>query len=392
MDRNEFDDGGPTRPLSRASAAAKLAVLRAVPAPYRERYRLVVGGLGTTLGVLVLAVAVVVLLRTLFYVVAPYVGVPVTASSYTVTTRILQFVVLALAWDLIGGQTGYASFGNIVFFGVGVYTVVVLMKGTLVGTFGFPVAFVAAGVVALAYALVLGYALLRLSGHYFAVATLGALVATQQYVANLEQTGGGSGVTLPLPPFGNVDRTFFLLFLALAVVTALVYWYLMRSRFGYGLNAIRDDEAKARAMGIHTTKYKVTAWTLSALFTAFAGALFAYQNSYVNTGVGFRVNWTVLMILMALVGGMGRLWGPVVGAAFLWELRNALWSGGPVVTAVGNVLGVSLRDAYLVVFGVILVAIVVGAPNGILGYLEDAPVLDGVRARVDAVRNAEGGE
>ncbi|MFB6081189.1 MAG: branched-chain amino acid ABC transporter permease [Halanaeroarchaeum sp.] len=386
MERDELEGGGIARALSRSSQRTKRAIRESIPEPYRDGYNRVVGGAGTVLGVLVLLAAVLVLLRTAFYVVAPYVGMPVTGSNYTVTTRILQFIVLALAWDLIGGQTGYASFGNIAFFGVGVYTVVVLMKGTLVGTVGFPVAFFAAGVVALVYAAVLGYALLRLSGHYFAVATLGVLVATQQYVANLQQTGGGSGVTLPLPTFGSVDRTFFLLFLALALVTGAVYWYVMRSRFGYGLNAVRDDEAKARAMGINAARYKITVWGISAFLTALAGALFAYQNSYVSPGVAFNVNWTVLMILMALVGGIGRLWGPVVGASFLWALRNRLWSGGPVVAAVGNVLGVSLRGAYLVVFGLLLVGIVLGAPNGILGYLDDKGVFDAVRSRVADTR------
>lgn len=386
MDQRDLDAGGLTRSITRLSRRTKRGAIRAVPEPYRDGFRRGVGGLGTIVGALILLVAVFVLLRTLFYVIAPYVGSSVNSSNYTVASRILQFVVLALAWDLIGGQTGYVSFGNIVFFGVGVYGTVVLMNGTLVGTYGFPVAFVVGGIVAFGYALVLGYALLRLSGHYFAVATLGALVATQQYVANLQQTGGGSGVTLPLPTFGSIDRTFFLLFLGLAIVTIVVYWFLMRSRFGFALNAIRDDEAKARAMGIDTTRYKLAAWAISAIFTAFAGALFAYQNSYVNPGVAFRVNWTVLMILMALIGGMGRLWGPVIGAAFLWQLRDTLWSGGPMVQAVSGVLGFSLRDAYLVVFGVILIAIVIGAPDGILGYLEGKPIYERLRGRVADVR------
>ncbi|MCO8245392.1 MULTISPECIES: branched-chain amino acid ABC transporter permease [unclassified Haladaptatus] len=394
VDADELDVDNPKRALSGVSRRSRRTLRRSVPERYRTVYGRTTSAIGNVLGIIVLIVAVYVLLRAAFYLVAPYVGVGIKTSQYTVMSRILQFVVLALAWDLIGGQTGYASFGNITFFGIGVYTVVVLMKGTLVGTYGFPVAFVAAGIVALVYALILGYPLLRLRGHYFAVATLGVLVATQQYVANLKQTGGGSGQTLPLPGFAQVDRTFFLLFVGLAVVTVIVYWYLMNTRFGYGLNAIRDDEAKARAMGIDTTKYKIVAWGVSALLTGFAGALFAYQNSYVSPGTAFNIDWTVLMILMALVGGMGRLWGPVLGAAFLWELRNTLWSGGPMVDAVGTITGVSMRNAYLVVFGIILVAIVIGAPNGILGYLEGKDVFGVTRRRVDKLRNrgTAGGE
>ena len=361
------------------------AVASVVPESVREQFGPWIRRVGIAVAVLILLATVYILLHTLFYLVAPYVGVHVKSNQYTVATRILMFIILALTWDLIGGQTGYTVFGNLTFFGIGAYTDVILMKGTTaLGTHGFVTSVVVAAVVGVLYALILGIPLLRLRGHYFAVSTLGVLIATRQYVANLAQTGGGSGVSLPLPGFGQIDRTFYLLFLALTVITVVAYWYLTNTRFVYGLNAIRDDESKARAMGIETTKYKITAWCISAFFFAIAGAIFAYQNSYISPGTAFSLNWSIFPILMALVGGMGRLWGSVIGAAFLWDLRNTLWSGGPAVNAIQSVTGISLQNSYLVVFGIILVLIVIGLPEGILGYLDETGVLPAIRNYVSS--------
>ena len=379
------ETGGLATQMTAVSRTTKRTVRERIPERYRSFYGQSVSAAGTVLAVAALAFALFVLLRTCYYVVGPLVGTTVPSYQYTATTRILQFIILALAWDLIGGQTGYASFGNIAFFGMGAYVVGVMMNGTVgwLGTHGFLVAFATAGVVGLAYGLVVGYPLLRLRGHYFAVATLGLLLATQQYVANLSETGGGSGLTLPVPEFSNIDRTFFLAFFALAVVTIVAYWYLTRVRFGAGLNAIRDDEGKARAMGLDTTRYKIVAWGVSGLFTALAGGLFAYQNAFIAPTVVFSVDWTVFMILMALVGGTGRLWGPVIGAALLWEIRNVLWSNGPAVQSASEITGIPLNEVYLIIFGLVLIVFVIGAPEGLLGYLEDTDLGTTIGQRFD---------
>lgn len=373
--------GGVAAQINAVSRTVKHTIRERVPEPYRDGYTRAVSALGTVLAVLALLFGVYVLVRTVYFVFVPLLGGSIPSVQYTASSRILQFIVLALAWDLIGGRAGYSSFGNIVFFGVGAYVVAVLMNGTVswLGTYGFPVAFLGAGLLSLVYALIVGVPTLRLRGHYFAVATLGLLVATQQYVANLEQTGGGSGLTMPTPTFGNINRTFFLLFFVLAIVSIVVYWYLTNARFGFGLHAIRDDEGKARAMGLNTTVYKTLAWGVSALLTGFAGALFAYQNAFVSPTVAFNVDWTVMMILMCLVGGLGRLWGAVLGAALLWEIRDILWSNGPLVQTASNLTGIPFSEAYLLVFGLVLVVFVLGAPEGILGYLESVGVFDRLR-------------
>lgn len=374
--------------IDRASRQVKLTLRRRVPKPYRERYDAGTRYLGIALSLIGIAIAAYTLVEIAFIVVAPLVGLTVQSFQYTFGIRILGFVVIALMWDLIGGQMGYASFGNMAFFGLGVYVTAMLLRGSIaaVGTQPFAIALLTAGLLCLAYGFLLGIPLLRLRGHYFAVATLGVFVATQQLIANMRQAGLGSGIVIPQGGFGNVDRTFFLLFAALTVIAAAAYLYLVRARFGLGLNAIRDDEHKANSMGIHATKYKIIAWSISALFTGLAGALFAVHNAYINPLVAFNVDWTVFMILMVLAGGIGRFWGPVIGASLLWTIRNTLWSNPPWVERTSEVIGFPLSEAYIIVFGIILVVMVVGAPQGILGYLEDQGVFRYTSRRLGGTR------
>ena len=362
--------------IQRGSRRVRFGLRRLVPERYRDRFGTTKRYLGIGLSLLALAVAVYTLVDVLFLVVAPYAGIPVQGFEYTFGIRILGFVVLALMWDLVGGQMGYASFGNMAFFGLGVYVVTMLLNGSIeaVGAQPFAVALVVAGALCLAYAFSVGIPLLRLRGHYFAVATLGVFVATQQLIANTKEAGLGSGLVVTQPELGDPDRTFLLLFVALTVLSSAAYIYLTRVRFGLGLNAIRDDEGKANSMGIHTTKYKIIAWSISALFTGLAGGLFAVHNAYINPLVAFNIDWTVFMILMVLAGGIGRFWGPVVGASLLWTIRNTLWSNPPWLQATSDTIGFPLNEAYIIVFSLILVVMVVSAPQGILGYLEDEGV------------------
>lgn len=369
---------GASEIINRASHHIRLSIRETIPQQHRTRFSALMRYIGITLALVAMAIAAYALVEILFMIISPLLGISTLGYKYTYAIRILGFIVLALMWDLVGGQMGYASFGNIAFFGIGVYTVVMLLKGSIgwIGAHSFTVALLAAGVVSLLYAILLGIPLLRLRGHYFAVATLGVLVATQQLVANMKQAGLGSGLVVPQTGFGDVNRTFFLLFSALAIASSFTYLYLTRARFGLGLNTIRDDEGKANSMGIHATKYKILAWSISALFTGIAGGLFAVHNAYVNPVVAFNVDWTVLMILMVLVGGVGRFWGPVIGAAFLWTIRTTLWNNPPYVQWMSDLIGFPLGEAYIIVFGIILIIIVVVAPSGILGYLESEGVFE----------------
>ena len=226
----------------------------------------------------------------------------------TVISEMFLFAILALSWDIVGGQTGYPSFGNMAFFGIGAYTGAILLKDFAVS---FPLAVVTAGVFATIFAAIIGLIVLRLRGHYFAIATLGVLLAAQQISRNLEITGGASGKILFDVPPGVV---FYYFFLGVLVAEIIVVYYLSNTRFGFILNAIRDDEGKATAMGFNTTYYKTAAWMLAALFTGLAGGAYGLFNTFIDPQTAYNGAWNVELIAMALMGGTGTVAGPVIGA------------------------------------------------------------------------------
>jgi len=267
----------------------------------------------------------------------------------TVVSDLFLFGVLALSWDLVGGQTGYPSFGNMAFFGIGAYATAILTKDFALG---FPVAFLVAGGLAVGFALVIGVVVLRLRGHYFAIATLGVLLATQQISRNLEVTGGASGkILLQTPP----ATTFYYMFLGLLVAEMAVVYYLTGTRFGFVLNAIRDDEAKATAMGFNTTYYKTAAWMLAALFTGLVGGVWSLFNTFVDPATAYNGAWNVEMIAMALMGGSGTVAGPVIGAFGLHLLIVAV-----------DTLAAGWQ---LVLLGVTVITVVILVSEGLVGAL-----------------------
>jgi branched-chain amino acid transport system permease protein len=280
------------------------------------------------------------------------IGVALPTGFYmTVVMDMFLFAVLALSWDLVGGQTGYPSFGNMAFFGVGAYTTAILTKKFAVA---FPLAFVVAGLLALAFAAVIGAVVLRLRGHYFAIATLGVLLATQQISRILDITGGASGIILLETPG---QRAFYFLFLGLLVLEMGLIQYLSSTRFGFVLNAIRDDEGKATAMGFNTTYYKTTAWMVAALFTALAGAAWSLENGFLEPKSAYNGAWNVELIVMALMGGAGTVAGPVLGGFGLHLL---------IVTVDTIAAGWQL-----VLLGVAVIITVARFPDGAVGTLSE---------------------
>jgi branched-chain amino acid transport system permease protein len=269
----------------------------------------------------------------------------------TVISEMYLFAILALSWDIVGGQTGYPSFGNMAFFGIGAYTTAILVKDFTVAV---PLAMVAAGLIAVAFAAIIGAAVLRLRGHYFAIATLGVLLATQQVSRIIEITGGASGkILLDVPP-GTV---FYYLFFGVLVVEMAVVYYLSNTRFGFILNAIRDDEEKATAMGFNTAYYKTAAWMLAALFTGLAGGTYSLFNTFINPQTAYNGAWNVELIAMALLGGSGTVAGPVLGAFGLHTVIEY------VETA--------FVGWQLVLLGAVVVVTVIGFPEGIVGTLRE---------------------
>ncbi len=269
----------------------------------------------------------------------------------TVGIQLFIFAVLALSWDIVGGQTGYSSFGNMAFFGVGAYTSAILFK-----TYGLslPVSFVAAALAALLFAGIIGIIVLRLRGHYFAIATLGVLLASLEISRNLEITGGSSGLALFESPGQNV---FYFSILGVLIAQIAVVRLLLDTRFGYVLNTIRDDERKATAMGINTTYYKTAAWMIAALFTGLVGAMWAPYNLFVDPPQAFNLGWNVELIVGAFLGGTGTLAGPVLGA---FGLRGLILMVESLFTG-----------WQLVILGLVVIVTVIKFPDGVVGQLHE---------------------
>jgi branched-chain amino acid transport system permease protein len=280
-------------------------------------------------------------------------GAPLLTDKlwFRVATTVAMFVVLAGAWNIIGGMTGYAAFGNVAFFGVGAYTTATLVAKAQLP---FALALLAAPVVAALFATLVGMPLLRLRGHYFAIATLGLSVAIGELVNNIEPLGGSTGVFLPIV---RSDILFFYLMAATAVLTVLVSWWVLRTRFGYGLLAIRENEEAAAVIGVNTTLYKVAAFALAAALTGIAGGIFAQWNVFINAENVFPVDYNIQMILMAVLGGSGTVLGPVIGAVSLEALIQAFASGGTL--AAWSQVGL----------GVLLAVTVIFVPRGVLDFL-----------------------
>lgn len=289
-------------------------------------------------------------------------------------SAVFMFVALAQGWNLIGGYTGYASFGQVAFFGLGAYTAAVLMTNYGIS---FWVAVPAAILVGVVFAVVIGLPLLRLRGHYFAIATLGAAVGVQEVANNLTAlTGGGSGITIPT--FGAQAPTaylgkpgFYLAFLGVAAASIAISAALARSRFGYAMVAVHQDEEAAASVGINTTVVKVIAFAVSGAIVACTGAFYAFQQiEFYPTDV-FDTNFTVLMVIMVVIGGSGSIAGPLVGAVGL-ELLS-------------QYLRINFGAYNQLIFGAIIVLVVIFFPQGIVNFFRDGwrsrhlSVLDNIR-------------
>jgi branched-chain amino acid transport system permease protein len=283
-------------------------------------------------------------------------GLPqlVDQSQVRILTTIAMFVVLASAWNLVGGLTGYGSFGNVAFFGLGAYTCAVAVDAHRLHL-PLAVGIALSPLVPAAFAALVGLPLLRLRGHYFAIATLGTAVAVGEVVKNIEYLGGATGLFPPI--LRRADLLFLYLMAGVALAAVLVTRLVQRSRFGYGLVAIRENEDAAQVIGVNATAYKVGAFAVAAALTGLAGGVFAVWNSFINQDLGFSMDFNIQMILMAVVGGAGTLFGPVLGAVAL-ELLIQLLAGRSDV-AIYTQIGLGLLVAVTVIF----------VPRGIVDFL-----------------------
>lgn len=278
---------------------------------------------------------------------------PLALNNYwlRVLTTVFMYATVTQGLNVIVGLTGYHAFGNAVFFGFGAYASGVAM------TLGapFPVALVAAVAFSALVAGIIGWPILRLRGHYFAIATVALNLAAIQLVIQVGGvTGGAEGLPLPLSdlPPGPLYRAIYLVMLAGMVVSTVLVAFILTRPFGYALRAIRDGERAAGVMGIDTTATKVAAWAISAGITGFAGGVWAFWITFIEPASAFDPAIGVKAYMMLILGGMGTVIGPVLGAFVLEFLSTLVWGG--------------FLQAHQIVFGVLIVVICLVAPNGML--------------------------
>jgi branched-chain amino acid transport system permease protein len=294
---------------------------------------------------------------------------------------VLQFIVLATAWNILGGYCGYVNFGSAAFFAIGTYTTVALQKvgansgRFLSGTFAeflqplfplsIPTAVIVSGAIAGVIGLGMGYLTLRLRGVFFAIATLAMAVVLQTLVINWDFVGGSRGAYIIRPasvsfgPFslGYIEYLF-LIMLVLAVIALSVARLIERSRLGYGFATIRDDEMAAEAAGVPTLRLKLIATTVSGAFMGMAGAPYPYYIGYVEPGGTFGLQYAVNSIAMPMIGGTTTWAGPLIGAILLGSLQQ--------------IATVTISSAVnLLLVGVLLVVFVIIAPKGIVGLVQE---------------------
>ena len=269
------------------------------------------------------------------------------ASDVRVLTTVLIYVVLAVSWALFSGTTGYMSLAPAAFFGLGIYTMALLQK-----ELPFFLIIPIGGLVAFAFAVLIGLVTLRLRGIYFTIFTFGLVVFMTEIIQFLEtrlwQKHGQAII-----PIDN--ETLLYTMLGLVVVTVLAAYFIRRSRYGLALLSIGGNEEAAAHMGVNTTMVKVFTFAVSSMFMGAAGVIAAPSLIYVNPNIAFSVFYSFMPILMAIFGGMGQVYGPVIGAVIFGYLEKTLRS--------------ELYSYFMLGFGIIMVAVVLFLPNGLVGLV-----------------------
>lgn len=321
--------------------------------------------------------------KTLLYIIL---GVLTVAAPFMFPTYQTQLatlwlmIIVALSWDMTGGQMGYNSLGNIFFYGTGMYVaaVITISLAYPVGEYtsaagggitkftdaqyfgGMFLGIIGAGIFCSVCAFVIGYVTFGLRGPYFAIGTLGIAIAAGELVSNWDWVGGGQGISMPNYPYDFDQFKMLIYFLYAALGVALFFFcrWLYQTRFGAAINAIRDDEEKADAMGIHTLRYKQITWAISAFFVGAAGAISAFQLIHFEPlETAYQtINLGIFMVVCVLLGGKGTLWGPVIGAVMFQLFKETTWT--------------YLLGWQWVALGALIVIVVVFFQDGLMGYLK----------------------
>jgi branched-chain amino acid transport system permease protein len=299
----------------------------------------------------------------LLFLIAGLAVVPLFSTAYILqfATDLLTFTALTYSWNLISGCTGYLSFGQVSFFGIGAYaTAALVLHSSIPWYFAAPIGSVLAG----AIAALLGMVMLRLRGIMFALGMLGLARILAVVASNWDFIGGSSGLTLPaqLTPVA----VYFVMWGAVLMAFGFNA-FLLRSGWGLAAMGVRDDEAAASAIGVPTARVKITVFILSALAPAVVGGLVAWNRSFLDPPSAFDPTLDLQVVVFALFGGIGTLWGPALGSAVLMALGEEFWA--------------YLPDLQLALYGVLVIAVVLAFPGGIVGianrygWLRRKPIL-----------------
>ena len=277
---------------------------------------------------------------------------------------IFMYAVMSQSWNVIAGLSGQISLGHGAFFGIGAYTSSVLyVQYGLTPWLGILLGMVFAALVAIA----IGIPMLRLSGHYFAIATLLIGISFQVVFQRWEMVGAASGLWIPLTEesswlalqFHDSKAPYYYIFLAFFAVTYLLVWRLNNSKIGFRLRAVRDDYQAASSLGIDVSRYKIIAYVISAIIMAPMGSLFAQYILIVDPDRMFNLEISILVLLMTVLGGIGNIWGPLVGVAILI----------PISEYTRIYLGGTGGAVDLIFYGLILMLICVLRPAGLISFL-----------------------
>ena len=289
---------------------------------------------------------------------APHSGFKTTTYFFLM----IKYICLALSFNLIAGYVGYISFGHVAFFGIGGYVTAILATKTALGDYAY-LCMVLGGMGAAIAGYFLGRVLMRLRGAYFAIATIAFNEALKVIMFNLPEEFSGGSFGIPLPAIRNPMVAYYLMLLVTSGGLITIY-YLVRSKFGVTLKAIREDEDAAMAMGINAPKYKAWAFSLSTLLMGLAGAIDLQFIGYIYPEAAFFIETNVEVIAMTMLGGIGTTVGPVIGSIILFIVADFIWARWPL--------------SHLILLGFVLGILVMFMRRGILGLAEDKiPALRG---------------
>jgi branched-chain amino acid transport system permease protein len=285
-------------------------------------------------------------------------GVVENRYFYFATYVILQYIVLSTAWNILGGYTGYVNFGTPAFFALGAYTATLLI---LLCRAPLLILILAGGLTSGLLGLGIGYLTLRLKGVFFSIATLALTVVLQTLIINWEFVGGAKGISIirpaTIPFFRNYVQYLFVVMLGLAVCSVALARWIEKSWIGRGLAAIRDNEEAAECMGVPTLRLKLFATVVSGGLMGMAGAPFPYHISLIEPLSAFNLDYAVNSLAMPMIGGTTTWMGPLVGALLLGSAQQA------ATVTISSELN-------LLIVGVVLVAFVILAPDGIVGLVQ----------------------